>query len=139
MLRSRAVWGPYVPYAGNPILTQRELPDDRPLPITNAGHAGLVEGPDGSWWAVFLASRNYQKRHYNTGRETYLLPVRWQDGWPQILPTDQAIPYVAKAPSWMQGEASQAPSTGNFVARDNFDGPALDRQWLRVRAQACQG
>lgn len=133
VLRSRAVWGPYVPYAGNPILTQRELPDDRPLPITNAGHADLVEGPDGSWWAVFLASRNYQKRHYNTGRETYLLPVRWQDGWPQILPTDQAIPYVAKAPSWMQGEASQAPSTGNFVARDNFDGPALDRQWLRVR------
>ncbi len=32
----------------------------------------------------------------------------------------------------MQGEAS-APSTGNFVARDNFDGPALDRQWLRRR------
>lgn len=133
VLRSRTVWGPYVAYAGNPILTQRELPDDRPLPITNAGHADLVEGPDGSWWAVFLASRNYQKRHYNTGRETYLLPVRWQDGWPQILPADQAIPYVAEAPSWMQGEASQAPSTGNFVARDNFDGPALDRQWLRVR------
>ncbi|NPC53830.1 family 43 glycosylhydrolase, partial [Corallococcus exiguus] len=133
VLRSRAVWGPYDPYAGNPILTQRELPDDRPLPITNAGHADLVEGPDGSWWAVFLASRNYQTRHYNTGRETYLLPVRWQDGWPRILPADQPIPYVVKAPSWMQGEASQAPSTGNFVERDNFDGPRLDRQWLRVR------
>jgi len=133
VLRSRDVWGPYIPYPGNPILTQRELPDDRPLPITNAGHADLIEGPDGSWWAVFLASRNYQKRHYNTGRETYLLPVRWQDGWPQILPTDQAIPYMVKAPSWMQGQASQAPLTGNFVDRDTFDGPTLAAHWLRVR------
>jgi len=133
VLRSRDVWGPYVPYAGNPILTQRDLPADRPLPITNAGHADLVEGPDGSWWAVFLASRNYQLRHYNTGRETYLLPVQWRDGWPEILPADQAIPYVVKAPSWMRGEATQAPSTGNFVHRDEFDGPALASDWFRVR------
>ena len=133
VLRSRDVWGPYAPYAGNPILTQRDLPMDRPLPITNAGHADLVEGPDGSWWAVFLAIRNYQRRHYNTGRETYLLPVQWRDGWPEILPADQAIPYVVKAPSWMQGEATQAPSTGNFSHRDEFDGPALASEWLRVR------
>ena len=133
VLRSREVWGPYVPYAGNPILTQRDLPADRPLPITNAGHADLVEGPDGSWWAVFLASRNYQQRHYNTGRETYLLPVQWRDGWPEILPADQAIPYVVKAPSWMRGEAAQAPSTGNFVHRDEFDGPVLASDWFRVR------
>ncbi len=133
VLRSRDVWGPYAPYAGNPILTQRDLPDDRPLPITNAGHADLVEGPDGSWWAVFLASRNYQTRHYNTGRETYLLPVQWRDGWPEILPAGQTIPYAVKAPSWMQGGATQAPSTGNFVDRDTFDGPTLGAGWLRVR------
>jgi alpha-N-arabinofuranosidase len=133
VLRSRHVWGPYAPYAGNPILTQRDLPDDRPLPITNAGHADLVEGTDGSWWAVFLASRNYQKRHYNTGRETYLLPVHWRDGWPVILPADQAIPYAVKAPSWMKGDAAQAPSTGNFIDRDEFDAPTLGKGWLRVR------
>ncbi|TQD50984.1 glycoside hydrolase family 43 protein [Marilutibacter aestuarii] len=133
VLRSREVWGPYVPYAKNPILTQRDLPADRPLPITNAGHADLVEGPDGSWWAVFLASRNYQTRHYNTGRETYLLPVHWRDGWPEILPPGEAIPYVVGAPSWMRGEASQAPSTGNFVRRDEFDGDTLSMEWMRVR------
>jgi len=133
VLRSREVWGPYLPYAGNPILTQRDLADDRPLPITNAGHADLVEGPDGSWWAVFLASRNYQTRHYNTGRETYLLPVQWRDGWPVILPAEQPIPYVVKAPSWMQGDASQAPSTGNFADRDDFDTPTLGTGWLQVR------
>jgi len=133
VLRSRDVWGPYVPYAGNPILTQRDLPDDRPLPVTNAGHADLVEGPDGSWWAVFLASRNYATRHYNTGRETFLLPVEWRDGWPVILPAGQVIPYAVKAPSWMQGEASQAPFTGNFVDRDDFTAPTLGNGWVRVR------
>jgi len=133
VLRSREVWGPYLPYPGNPILTQRDLRDDRSLPITNAGHADLVEGPDGTWWAVFLASRNYATRHYNTGRETYLLPVDWRDGWPVILPAGQVIPYVAKAPSWMQGDASQAPLTGNFVDRDGFDAPPLRTGWLQVR------
>jgi len=133
VLRSRQVWGPYLPYAGNPILTQRDLPDDRPLPITNAGHADLVEGPDGTWWAVFLASRNYQTRHYNTGRETYLLPVQWRDGWPVILPAEQTIPYAVKAPSWMQGDAAQAPSTGNFIDRDGFDAPTLGTGWVQVR------
>jgi len=133
VLRSREVWGPYLPYTGNPILTQRDLADDRPLPITNAGHADLVEGPDGSWWAVFLASRNYQRRHYNTGRETYLLPVQWRDGWPVIIPAEQPIPYVVKAPSWMQGDASQAPSTGNFADRDDFDAATLGTGWLQVR------
>ncbi len=133
VLRSRNIWGPYVPFAGNPILTQRDLPADRPLPITNAGHADLVEGPDGSWWAVFLASRNYQQRHYNTGRETYLLPVQWQDGWPIILPPGQAIPYVVKGPSWLQNGLSQAPGTGNFVVRDDFNGATPGDGWLRVR------
>ncbi|WP_372018026.1 glycoside hydrolase family 43 protein [Pseudoxanthomonas sp. 10H] len=133
VLRSRNVWGPYVPYERNPILTQRDLPDDRALPVTNAGHADLVQGPDGSWWAVFLASRNYDVRHYNTGRETWLLPVTWKDGWPVILDPGQAIPYVAKAPSFMRGDASQAPNTGNFTWRDEFDAPAQRREWLSVR------
>ena len=133
VLRSRDVWGPYVPYAHNPILTQRDLPEDRDLPITNAGHADLVEGPDGSWWAVFLASRNYDVRHYNTGRETFLLPVTWTDGWPTILPPHAAIPYTLPAPSWMQGAAEQAPMTGNFTWRDEFDTTALKREWMSVR------
>jgi xylan 1,4-beta-xylosidase len=58
-----------------PILTQRDLPRDRPLPITSAGHAQLVDTPDGKWWATFLAVRPYGDDLYNTGRETFLLPV----------------------------------------------------------------
>jgi len=133
VLRSRDVWGPYQPYERNPILTQRDLPADRPLPVTNAGHADLVEGPDGSWWAVFLASRNYARVHYNTGRETYLLPVTWKDGWPVILESGREIPYTVRGPSFMRGDADQAPMAGNFTWRDEFDGPAIGREWLYVR------
>src|SRR5690349_3069235 len=52
VLRSKDVWGPYVPYENNPILTQRDLPADRKQPITSAGHAQLVEGPDGKTYAI---------------------------------------------------------------------------------------
>lgn len=132
IFRSRSAWGPYEPYAGNPILTQRDLPADRTNPVINAGHADLVEGPDGSWWAVFLASRAYGKGNYNTGRETFLLPVKWKDGWPVILEPGTAIAYSLRGPEFMNGDA-QAPLAGNFTWRDEFDTPALDTAWLQVR------
>lgn len=133
ILRSREVWGPYTPYADNPILTQRDLPADRAHPVTNAGHADLVEGTDGRWWATFLASRNYDRRHYNTGRETFLLPVQWQDGWPMILEPGLGIPYVAPGPTFMAQGGTQSPSTGNFTWRDEFDATTLLTPWMFVR------
>lgn len=132
VLRGHSPWGPFTPYAGNPILTQRDLAADRPNSITNAGHADLVEAPDGSWWATFLATRTYEGVHYNTGRETFLLPVTWKDGWPIILQQGQAIPYVAPGPKFME-QRDQAPQTGNFTWRDDFDSPSLKSAWLQVR------
>ncbi|EWC49049.1 glycoside hydrolase family 43 protein [Xanthomonas citri pv. glycines] len=133
VLRSRTVWGPYAPAPNNPILTQRDLPAERAHPISNAGHVDLVDTPDGQWWAVFLASRPYRGDRYNTGRETFLLPVQWRDGWPSILPAGQPIPYIAKAPAGMKAPATQAPLSGNFVWHDDFDHTTLQREWLTVR------
>jgi len=133
VLRARSPWGPFKPYGHNPILTQRDLPADRAGPIANAGHADLVEGIDGRWWAIFLASRIYGGGHYNTGRETFLLPVEWRDGWPVILDPGKPIPSMLAGPSWMQPSASQAPMSGNFEWRDDFDGPALKPEWLSLR------
>jgi alpha-N-arabinofuranosidase len=132
VLRSHSPWGPFVPYAGNPILTQRDLADDRADPVTNAGHADLVEAPDGSWWATFLASRVYERTHYNTGRETFLLPVTWREGWPVILPHGQRIPYVANGPQFL-APGTQAPFSGNFTWRDDFDSPVLKPEWMYIR------
>ncbi|MCC4609704.1 glycoside hydrolase family 43 protein [Xanthomonas campestris] len=134
VLRSRNVWGPYAPAPNNPILTQRDLPAARAKPISNAGHVDLVDTPDGQWWAVFLASRPYAGDRYNTGRETFLLPVQWRDGWPSILPAGQPIPYIAKAPTGAKtARATQAPLSGNFTWHDGFDHATLQREWLSVR------
>jgi alpha-N-arabinofuranosidase len=134
VLRARSPWGPFEPFPGNPILTQRDLQSDRADPITNAGHADLVEARDGSWWAVFLASRPYEGARYNTGRETFLLPVTWENGWPVILRHGQVIPYVAPAPAFaVQSAADGDPTTGNFTWRDDFNAPALKPEWLQVR------
>ena len=133
VLRSRSPWGPFTPYAGNPILTQRDLDAQRADPIVNAGHDDLVETADHSWWAVFLACRAYGDGHFNTGRETFLLPVTWRDGWPIILEHGRSIPYVMRAPHLPATAAGTVPTSGNFTWRDDFDGATLKPEWLNVR------
>lgn len=138
ILRSKSVWGPYQPYENNPILTQRELSKDRANPITNAGHADLVDAPDGTWWATFLGSRPYDGVNYHTGRETYLLPVTWKNDWPVILEAGKAIPYVAPAPKLSNDSRDVVPLTGNFTWRDEFNRRELNSAWLQIRAPKQQ-
>lgn len=138
ILRSKTVWGPYAPYEKNPILTQRDLPKDRANPIINAGHADLVEAPDGTWWATFLGSRPYDAVNYHTGRETYLLPVTWKNGWPVILDHGKTIPYVAPAPKLANRLRDAEVLSGNFTWRDEFDRRELSSAWLQVRAPRQQ-
>jgi xylan 1,4-beta-xylosidase len=133
VLRSRAPTGPYIPYPGNPILTQRDLPPDRPHPITSAGHADFVQTPNGEWWATFLAVRPYTSTFYNTGRETFLLPVRWVDGWPRMTGPGETIPYVRARPNLPRLRAPAIPTTGPFALRETFDGARLGPHWMMVR------
>jgi alpha-N-arabinofuranosidase len=39
----------------------------------------------GDWWIVFLGTRRYPNTNDHLGRETFLAPVTWQDGWPVSL------------------------------------------------------
>ncbi|WP_245648863.1 glycoside hydrolase family 43 protein [Sphingomonas sanxanigenens] len=133
VLRSRKLRGPFVPYAGNPILTQRDLDPARTNPITSAGHAKLVQTQKGDWWATFLAVRPYEGDYYNIGRETFLLPVTWKDGWPVILPKGQPIPFTAPAPKLPRQQPPKLPTSGDFAYVDEFDGQTLAMQWVGVR------
>jgi alpha-N-arabinofuranosidase len=133
VFRSTAVRGPYVPYAGNPILTQRHLDAGRPFPIETAGHADFVEAPNGEWWAVFLGTRNYGHDLWNTGRETFLLPVTWTDGWPTILAGRATIPYVHPRPKLPPSANAVVPHSGNFAIRDEFDAAVLAPYWVMLR------
>ncbi len=143
VFRSRDVWGPYEPWSQNPILTQRHLDDNaRPHPITSVGHTDFVQTPGGAWWSVFLGTRPYRGNEYNTGRETYLLPVRWTaDGWPVILEGDAEVPYVHDRPALAPQPAPPVPTSGNFTVTDDFDGPlapiwtalrTANRDWLHL-------
>ena len=81
--RSKTITDYYEGYKANPILTHRHL--GRKYPIVNVGHSDLVVTQNGEWWMVMLASRPYGGGYYrNLGRETYLVPVTWEDGWPII-------------------------------------------------------
>lgn len=133
VFRSRAIRGPYIPFAGNPILTQRHLDPARPDPVTSTGHADFVQTPAGDWWAVFLGTRPYRGDFYNTGRETFLLPVDWSGEWPVILRGDATVPYTARRPSLPLQPAGAIPTSGNFTYRDEFSDSTLRRDWEMLR------
>jgi beta-xylosidase len=133
VFRSRLVTGPYHPFEQNPILTQRHLDPRREDPITSTGHADLVETSSGEWWAVFLGCRPYrpfEEGCYNTGRETFLAPVRWTEGWPRITEGNEEVRYSYPCPS--ESQSAQIARTGGTF-RDEFSGRTLDRQWMFLR------
>jgi len=131
--KADTVLGPYTPYEDNPVLTQRDLPADRKHPITSVGHADFVTDSDGNWWASFLGVRPYQSDDYNTGRETFLLPVKWKDGWPEILPDGETVPYQMPRPVLPRQPKPVVPTTGNCTLTETFDDPNLPPYWITVR------
>lgn len=138
VFRSRDVLGPWEAWDHNPILTQRDLDPSRPQPVTSVGHADLIKMGDDDWWVVFLGCRPYKDGlYYNTGRETFLLPVEWVDGWPLVLPSGQPVPTVVAAPSLIDDSvlAKQEPNTGNFTHREDFRSPTLSHGWSFLRTK----
>ena len=112
--------GPWQGAPANPILTHRSTDS----PIQNTGHADLVEAPDGSWWMVLLGvrPRGIGPGFHTIGRETFLVPVRWEDGWP--VPGDPALEMTADT----------EPSDDLSVpGREDFDGPDLGHHWVGIR------
>ncbi len=131
VFRSRSIDGPFLPDANNPLLGG-DRGNVRAWPITSAGHADLVDTPAGDWQAVFLACRPYRHDHYNTGRETFLVPVAWEADWPVFNPGKKWIEYRYPQPL-PPADENQAPYSGNFEWTDQFDGSTLHPDWLFLR------
>ncbi|RYY71766.1 MAG: glycoside hydrolase family 43 protein [Chitinophagaceae bacterium] len=132
VFRSRFVMGPYIPYEKNPILTQRDLPEDRKNPITSTGHAQFVDGPDGKSYAIFLAVRPYEGDYYNTGRETFIAPVEWKDDWPVINPDNKEVQYSYQVNIKEAKLKGTLPQSGNFSYQLTFK-KQLDPSLLFMR------
>nr|MDT0657510.1 glycoside hydrolase family 43 protein [Micromonospora sp. DSM 115978] len=110
--RGPAPDGPFEPCPANPILTRRGTDD----PIQNTGHGDLVQDLDGRWWLVFLGvrPRGGSPGWHVLGRETFLAPVSWVDGWPVI------------------GEIRD-PGGSPAGDRDDFDDRCLHPRWISIR------
>lgn len=91
--RSRTLEGPYTPCPHNPILRQQ----DEDGYLSCCGHGEPVEGPDGSWYFLFLGTRNDGTSLSFLGRETCLAPMHWNhDGWP-VVDRPQALIRIPKS------------------------------------------
>lgn len=127
--------GPYKPADNNPILSQRYLNPDRENKVDWAGHADLVEGPDGKYYAVFLAIRPNNENRVNIGRETFILPVDWSGEYPVfengLVPLEPKLK-MPKGGKNLTGKDGYFPNA-NFTFFDKFQSTLLDFRWIGVR------
>lgn len=137
--RSENVWGPYEHYSQNPILTQRRLSPGREDAVTNTGRVDMVQNAQGDWWAVFQGVRPYSPTNdYFVGRETYMLPVKWDGDWPYIIRNGDGIMPKLKAPYGTKYETDSVVYAkyiphGNFTYVENFESDTLPMQWAYLR------
>lgn len=124
--RSSSVTGPYEACPHNPIMTHRHM--GRSTPIIGTGHADFVETQRGEWWVVLLAMRPYSGQHYNLGRETFLAPVQWMNGWPLISPETGKIEFQYNVP-----DLAPADTIHPSMCCDHFESPQLDLCWNFIR------
>ena len=124
--RSRHIRGPWESSPTNPLLFNgRDLSQG----LLATGHADMVEGLDGKWWAVFLASRHYGPSNVTgwrqLGRETFLSPIEWHDdGWPTF---NNGEPITEN----MEGYLYDLPRPKLW--RDDFNGRLADRNYYNIR------
>jgi xylan 1,4-beta-xylosidase len=126
MARAQRIEGPYEVHPDVHVLTARHRPD---AVLQRAGHADLVDTPDGRTYMVYLCGRPLPNRGRCTlGRETAIQKMVWgDDGWLRTVAGDGLPTVESEAPL---PTAQVAPSP---PARENFDGAPLpiDFQWLR--------
>lgn len=133
VFRSENVNGPYVSYKNNPILTQRHLNEDRPNPITSVGHADIIEDSSGNWWGVFLGCRPYEENHFNTGRETFMAPVKWVNDWPVFDLGGDIVKSNYLTPNNVVKQEKSFKNSGNYTFKEEFDTAELGFEWLFLR------
>ncbi len=132
IFRSKSIWGPYEVFEGNPIMTQRDMPADRPNPATCTGHADFVQTPNGEWVAVYLACQPYSADYFNTGRQTFIQEVDWEGEWPIIIKKGEAVPYNVSLPIKPEtGKKSFREYSANW--KDNFNDSNLKMDWNFIR------
>lgn len=121
---SDKITGPYIPGLANPVLTHRHL--GAQADITSIGHTDLVQTQHGEWWAVMLGVRPLHG--YNMlGRETFLTPVTFQNGWPVFNENIGRVRLTERNTGLKYVPIAKTPT------RDNFDDSRLQLYWNFLR------
>lgn len=120
--RSRSIWGPYEGMADNPFLTNVH---DTTKQVQCAGHADLLEDHRGNWWLVHLGIRLARRTMSHLGRETFLTPVVWRDGWP-VVENDRKAALECEGPLWEEQRK------GYFWEAD-FSQKEWEPEWIFLR------
>ena len=130
--RGASPTGPFTGSRANPLLTHRHLGGD--APVANVGHADLVDDGRGGWWATVLATRRLPldgtRADALQGRETWLVPVVFEDGWPVFAPGTGRLAEEVEVP-W-----ADAPAIAARSLVDDFDGPTVHPELVSVRTAA---
>lgn len=92
----------------------------------------LIEGKEGRWWAVFLGVRPVFAKAQehgvdlmptHLGRETFLAPLEWIDGWPvvngrkpvELIGEARGLSLVPEFPTWIDNFDSDSKSYIAFI------------------------
>ena len=124
--RAKNIFDWYEGNPANPVMTHRQF--GYTAKVANVGHADMVELPDGSWWAVMLASRTNAGQYKNIGRETFICPVVWERGWPVFSPASGKLDDTYPAPASLPW--TPYPVSPTREGKDDFDADTLDYQWI---------
>ena len=123
--RSRDIFGPYAGYEGNPILTHRHL--GIRWPIDSVGHCDLTELKDGSWYMALMGSRPYGGYHKNLGREVFIVPVVWENGWPLVSPGTGKVEWEYPAPDLPESETSENEASETDIPEPDIAKPDIPK------------
>jgi alpha-N-arabinofuranosidase len=122
--RSKSIYGPFEGFKGNPMLTNRNLGG---FEIQGVGHGEIFQDDYGQWWMVHLGFRQIDKwlPYHHLGRETFLTPVEFKDGWFTAGHNGTTIHNfeVAQPNSITQVEKKTY----------TFDNTNLNMEWLHIR------
>lgn len=121
--RSKTIYGKYEGCPRNPIITHRHL--GKSYPIKHVGHGDLVKTQDDKWFMVMLASRTCEG-YCNTGRETFLAKVVWEEGWPVVNP-GVGILELEQEHELLEYEIEPKESCYHFYGKE------LDNRWVFLR------
>ena len=96
--------------------------------IQALGHADLVEDHLGGWWLVCLGIRvsDIHPPSHHLGRETFLAPVKWLDGWP-VVGNNGTIELD------MEADCLPACPFDSEPDRDDFTAANLRHCWTYIR------